>query len=423
MVDTLWHLILMSGFALVAPIALGALSDHLAGERLRKAAIGVAYGLAVAAVMSSPLSSSGGPAIAAHGPLLLVAGLFGGPLGALAALALPFAMVTAAGGAAMPAALASVVVPAGIGVAVHEVHRYTKRPLQRSSVISLAGLAPLCLLCLLVPTRGELPPTSLPALLAWLPLGTMVFGLLTLAELARSDALRAQIAEEAAETTMRMMSHAVFRQHLEHHWLLHERYGSPYAYLLVSIDEGANLRNRLGERRWQDVRHHVGRDVRKAVRDSDVCTAIDFDRFAVLLPHCSAVAARTVAERIRANVARSFGGGRHGEAVSVSIGIADVGRTSRPDDLETAAEGALFLANAQTPRSAIGATTKPGGDGPRNDAAPPATRAPAVARPCAIDGDFAGASRPQPLADENPSALETIATTLGEAPPRRPDRR
>jgi GGDEF domain-containing protein len=134
----------------------------------------------------------------------------------------------------------------------------------------------------------------------------------------------------------------------------------------------------------------AGEAVRRSVRATDTCAAVDFDRFGILLPHASLAGALPVAERMRANLAR--------DGISASIGVADAAGTAGLTDVRAAAEDALYAALAETPRGAIG---RPPG------AVPPArTRsfpgAPAEAR----DGERAAGARPgSGRADDNVLAL------------------
>jgi GGDEF domain-containing protein len=133
---------------------------------------------------------------------------------------------------------------------------------------------------------------------------------------------------------------------LLHYWSLHERHGVDYAYLVVSIDDGAALRKRLGSARWDRLVERAGTAVRRSVRASDTCAAVDFDRFGVLLPHTTLAPALTVAERVRASLAKV--------GVSVSVGAADAASTGGVTDVRAASEAALYAALAKTPRGAIG---------------------------------------------------------------------
>jgi GGDEF domain-containing protein len=94
--------------------------------------------------------------------------------------------------------------------------------------------------------------------------------------------------------------------------------------------------------------------LRLSVRECDLCAAVDFDRFGVLLPYANLPLALPVAERIRARIGEAMAADELAGRVSVSVGLADAATTCGIVDVKAAAEGALYTANARAPRGAIG---------------------------------------------------------------------
>lgn len=342
------------GLFVVAAITLGVVFDKIAPGPWRNALVGLLCGVYAGLAMAMPLHLGNGFMIDGRSPYIIVAGLFGGPVGLAAALPIPLAVRIGAGGPAVLIGVAAILTAGAIGLIAHLVLRWSGRPLCRSAVAVTALAAPLTLLSIFVPHLAPRPgmfdPFLLP-LLVWTPFATLIFGLCVSNELTRSDSNRLERESERFERSTRLVSPAVLSRHLHHQFELHEFCGTPHAYMLIAIDDAAGLRSALGARAFAALREAVARQIRAKTRRLDVVAALDTDRFGVLLPQTDRAAARPIAIAIQGAVAALR---PPGAPVTVSIGMADVANTSRAEDVEAAAEGALFLANAVTPRGAIG---------------------------------------------------------------------
>jgi diguanylate cyclase (GGDEF)-like protein len=361
MSGVLAQILQLVGVLVVVALALGVLFDRMSGGRRRDLAVGALCGTAAAATMLLSFDGGAGLRMDARAPILLVGALFGGPWGALAALPLPLVTRAALGGPAVYIGIASVLLAVGLGLAVRLAAGALGHGIGRGTVLVLAALSPLTLAALAVPHLAPEPGTFAPLalfLLLLLPGGTAVLGLVVFAELARSEGSRTQRESERFQRSTDHVSRDFFDRQMAHYARMNTRFGTHAAYLLVSVDDARAVRRILGNWRWRQLRVELAQVIRAAVRDSDVCAAIDEDRFAVLLPHTGESGMRIVAERIQRSVADGF---RHSPigAITVSIGMASFGEALEADEVAAVAETALFVANARSPRNAIGPLTPP----------------------------------------------------------------
>ncbi|WP_420392408.1 GGDEF domain-containing protein [Acuticoccus sp.] len=350
-----FHQLLLSASLLVAfAFVLGIVFDVLANHHARQAAVGAVCAAFLALVMAMPTYADGF-VIDGRGVLIVVGSLFGGPVGTAVMLPVPLIMRAAEGGPAVLMGTSGIVLCALVGLSVHLLWRRANAPIARRAVLAAAVASPLCLLGFLAPALGEVRNRQnvVVPLLIWLPFGTLLCGFAVSNEAVRSSANRRNQALRVFEDLTGTVPHIVFQNQLEHHWRMHERYGHEYAYLLVAIDDAAAVRKSIGEAAWERLRAEVATHISRATRECDLCTAIDFDRFGVLLPHASLPFALPVARRVQEAVHGACGTAEAG-GITVSIGCAEVDGTLGPHDVEAAAEGELFLAMTRDAHGVIG---------------------------------------------------------------------
>ncbi|WP_108659208.1 GGDEF domain-containing protein [Acuticoccus kandeliae] len=356
MAAVFYHLAQTAGILMLGAVLLGLVFDHAAG-RARDLLVGATCGLLTAGLMAMPLPAEG-YLIDGRGVFMIAVGFFGGPLGALAGIIAPLAMRVATGGPAVLVGVAAILVQVAIGTAFHIALKRDRSLFERRSILWLAAVSPLSILTLYVPylAPGAGDPARIAlALLAWLPAGTLLFGLATLNELSRSNVLRDKRRRARFDQSTALISRELFDAQLLQAWRLHNRYGSEYIYMLVAIDDVATLRKAYRGAEWERLVEEVARAVRQAVRNCDLCTRTDLDRFAVLLPHATLPFAHPIAERIAARVCKTVTPKKTAAgAITVSIGIADAASAELPYEVHARAEGELFLANARQAAGAIG---------------------------------------------------------------------
>ena len=336
---------------------MGAVFDRFDRGLWRDGIIGFIGGLTAFIVMSMPALFAG-YVIDGRTPILIVTSFFSGPFGAAVAVAMPLALRIELGGPAVLLGVAAIIAAAVLGAglrALHDRHGWT---VTRRSIFLLAALSPLVLVAMLLPQPRSVEPSAVLQivipLLVWLPLGSAMFGILLVNELARSDAKRERAERVAFLKRTEHVSPEVFENQLHQLWQLHNRYGTPFVYLLIAIDDGVALARTTSRRNWTAIQARVGRCIKMSVRDCDICAPIGSDRFSVLLPHTGRGGVALVAARIQSSIGKSIR--LDGEPVTVSIGIASVDEASGPSDLAILAESALVRANAAKPKEAIGSS-------------------------------------------------------------------
>ena len=95
------------------------------------------------------------------------------------------------------------------------------------------------------------------------------------------------------------------------------------------------------------VIREVAHRLRSSIRDTDVLARFGGEEFIVLLPGASAKAAQTIAERMRAHVARTpIRTLQTKVPVTVSIGIGTIATTETAQDAMIAADAALYEAKS-----------------------------------------------------------------------------
>ncbi len=145
-----------------------------------------------------------------------------------------------------------------------------------------------------------------------------------------------------------LYNHGYFQQRLEQEIARADRFGHRLALLMLDIDGFKSFNDTFGHPRGDDVLRAVSAIIRGTMRDMDVAARYGGEEFVLILPETAEAGARSVAERIRADVAEArFTGRRHGPSVArtVSVGVAVY-----PDDATTngslveAADAAMYRA-------------------------------------------------------------------------------
>lgn len=127
-----------------------------------------------------------------------------------------------------------------------------------------------------------------------------------------------------------------------------QRFGDPFAMVLVDIDEFKGVNDELGHQAGDSVLLEVARRLVSSVRDVDVVARVGGEEFGLVLPNTPLEGAVRLAERVRTAVgAEPFEVGGRSLAVTISAGIAtwpEHGSTG--PELYAAADAALYRAKA-----------------------------------------------------------------------------
>lgn len=98
------------------------------------------------------------------------------------------------------------------------------------------------------------------------------------------------------------------------------RYGSELSLLILDLDHFGQINERFGASAGDATLAEVGRIIRQATRDSDLCARYGGEEFIVVLPHTNREQAAIVAEKIRSMVAQAEIPALDKEPVTISIG-------------------------------------------------------------------------------------------------------
>ena len=131
---------------------------------------------------------------------------------------------------------------------------------------------------------------------------------------------------------------------LRDEWRRALRYRSPLALLLVDIDGLKRINDRLGHQGGDALLRRTASAIRQSLRTSDIGVRWGGDEFAILAPHTSREAARTLAERLLLQLKTRS----DAEGISASVGVATFEPDERvmdnPEMLMRAADEALYCA-------------------------------------------------------------------------------
>lgn len=141
-------------------------------------------------------------------------------------------------------------------------------------------------------------------------------------------------------------------RHLRHLLGLQQRYGHPFALLVLDIDGLKRINDAFGHPVGDRALVGVSEAVRETIRSIDTAVRMGGDEFCVLAPDQSAPRARVLAERISAAVDRV--GHLEGASVGVSVGVVSCPEHgAEPERLLHLADEAMYRAKASGERVAV----------------------------------------------------------------------
>lgn len=125
------------------------------------------------------------------------------------------------------------------------------------------------------------------------------------------------------------------------------RHDFPLSVVVIDIDHFKQINDRYGHLVGDEVLAAAGEVLQRNVRSEDVAVRFGGEELLLLLTHCTALDARTQAERLRREVAALECG--PGVPITASLGIASrpAGQTVDFEALVRAADGAVYEAKAQ----------------------------------------------------------------------------
>jgi diguanylate cyclase (GGDEF)-like protein len=123
-----------------------------------------------------------------------------------------------------------------------------------------------------------------------------------------------------------------------------QRYGHPFAVLMLDLDHFKRINDRFGHAAGDRVLADLGRALATMVRATDAVARWGGEEFLVLLPETDRDAGVELAEQVRTSIATATLG--EGHRLSVSVGVAAYRPPDRAEDVVARADAALYAAKA-----------------------------------------------------------------------------
>jgi diguanylate cyclase (GGDEF)-like protein len=123
--------------------------------------------------------------------------------------------------------------------------------------------------------------------------------------------------------------------------------GQPLSLLVIDVDHFKRFNDSFGHKTGDLVLALVARTIIENVRPTDHVARFGGEEIVVVLPETGAKGARVVAERLREKVARMPivpADGGNLPNVTISVGVADLAPSQRPEQLFDAADAAMYRA-------------------------------------------------------------------------------
>lgn len=200
---------------------------------------------------------------------------------------------------------------------------------------------------LTAPTKELYAPVSGPPWASWLLVAFAVTSAVAVGLFHRLG--RAQAAAEGAARTDHLtglQNRRSMQESLDHGAAMADRYGTPFAALMIDIDRFKRINDAYGHDVGDTVICSVATALTDAIREGDRAARWGGEEFLVLLHHADRESAVVVAQRIRlAIAATAFPAALADLELSVSIGVADL-RDGDTEQLLHRSDAALYTAKA-----------------------------------------------------------------------------
>lgn len=160
--------------------------------------------------------------------------------------------------------------------------------------------------------------------------------------------LYAQIEEMALKDGLTgLFNQRAFQTFIGEHFTKDQQ--EPFSLIIIDIDFFKHFNDTNGHLLGNQVLIQLAEEIRNSIRDSDMAFRFGGEEFVILLPATGLENARTVAERVRANIeSRSFpNGDKQPEGrvtISLGVAVADGHGLRNADELVEAADQALYEA-------------------------------------------------------------------------------
>ncbi len=177
-----------------------------------------------------------------------------------------------------------------------------------------------------------------------------------------NDRLRASVAQSIEMAVTDALTGLHNRRYLDNHLqTLFERAAArrrPLSVMIVDLDRFKSINDRFGHDGGDDVLREFARRLRQNMRGIDLICRFGGEEFVVVMPDTDGPVAEKVAERIRAEIARTpFAIGKEGQSVTVTISVGVSSARGQADDVRSLlkrADMALYEAKKSGRNKVVG---------------------------------------------------------------------
>ncbi|WMS42931.1 diguanylate cyclase [Acuticoccus sp. MNP-M23] len=301
MLDLLLPLLRNTGLLAVVGLVYGVAISQCP-KRYWNVLLGVICGLGAVLAMLDPTEVRPGVLVDSRTTMIMLSGLFGGPVGALIAGAIAISYRIHLGGIGALAGITIITMSFLFGIIGHYLFVSADKKTSIFDIQLFALCAPLL----------SLGVFALPAQIAWpilqetfVPLaavrivGTVLLGMMILHERHRVDAEREVRRLAFVDELSGLPNRRSFYLHLDRAWARWKRYANPFAIVMVDIDRFKLINDNYGHPAGDEVIKRLGFVLSEEARESDIAARLGGEEFALLLSNTSSDGALIMAERIR----------------------------------------------------------------------------------------------------------------------------
>lgn len=295
-----------TGMLAIAACAYGFLLPRLHGSAAN-IALGLIFGLGASLSMLSSMQLMPGILVDSRASIVVLAGVFGGPVAALIAGGAAGVCRLLSGGLGMAAGLASIGLAVVLGVAAYFVIKSVSDAVRFHHILVVALVSPLVGLGLfLLPgevAREIFAETALPVSLA------RMFGILFLGSIMLDHQRRISAEERARQLAYidelsGLANRRAFYSELTREWKRWERHSEHFVIVLLDIDRFKAVNDSYGHAAGDVVIQRIARVMLEESRGSDMVARTGGEEFALIMPYTTSANGKLVAERIRARAER-----------------------------------------------------------------------------------------------------------------------
>lgn len=306
MFDIFIALLHNTGMLALVAIAYGFVLPRLQGLTAN-IVLGALFGLGAALSMLTPVELIPGIHVDSRTTIVMLAGVFGGPVATLIAGGIAATYRLYIGGIGTGPGLAGIGIAMALGVATYSIVSTVSRTVRFRHIFLLALASPLVSLAgLFLPWSifsalfAEAGVTVLLARMA----GVLFLGFIMLEHQTRIGAEERVRRLAYLDELSGLPNRRSFYSHLTREWKRWERYSENFVVVLVDIDHFKMVNDTYGHPAGDLVIQRLARVMQEESRGADLVARTGGEEFGVILPYTTSASGYLVAERIRERAER-----------------------------------------------------------------------------------------------------------------------